>query len=740
MKNSSVLPQISTHETIAVGFIILHLNGSLVSIKIKKILNIKILTIIAIIFTGCGGKGEKGDREKPRIPVVNSPKNSGGYTRVPYNSLSYLVAEAPRCLTEDSSKPFPEGDQKIVVDGLLGEWVKVPVLIRKPLVASSSLSYVKGLMTGGNFILSTPFTASESGLSLVVELGGVLQKKGGLTEEVRRLYKITHDGLYDYDDGWHALPESMGVAKAGPEGTELSLRKRLMGDVFSWPMWWLRIYSVDVNGVEQDSTFAKIFKSSLGDSEIVVSTRTCQRWAGNKQGYLLQQVTVGEQHPAAQAFFSRFRQALNIVSSFLNEPPLDSQEVSLLSSHWAALPQRTSLGEESRVSPKWPLLSNSFVFDINSAVAEREGLGLSYSMELILDVWIARRGAHLSDKLRIALKSALLNILIRNHLGEGYWLDHFPLAPSRFLNANLYKSFPADPNYNRKRNEPGDLGQILSLYFNEKQLIAAFDATANQSGLDGTKLFMDKLKSFQKNDTQKERVNRMFAGWIIEGDYDVDFGPLKLDDDDHDGLFDLYEKRLGTDPKNFDSDKDGWSDLAEVLTKSDPLEQTLTPLAIVPDGDFSDWMELIPQRVYKDRGAKGECKKGGDITKYSALIRDDGIMVGAVSSDFTIDVNTRWEVLIDLPAHKKGVSLQTKTNSRINSIYNIDGKLVQRNYRALPYGVGSIEWFVPKDVLNASGLNLFEEDIFVKIRTVNQVNNQSLFCDETQSFSPVLGL
>jgi hypothetical protein len=68
--------------------------------------------------------------------------------------------------------------------------------------------------------------------------------------------------------------------------------------------------------------------------------------------------------------------------------------------------------------------------------------------------------------------------------------------------------------------------------------------------------------------------------WEIEN-----FGDLTsqsgMDDWDKDGLNNIEERNLGTDPKLADTDGDGFSDLAEVQGGSDPLEITS-----VPEGDL----------------------------------------------------------------------------------------------------------------------------------------------------------
>jgi hypothetical protein len=48
-------------------------------------------------------------------------------------------------------------------------------------------------------------------------------------------------------------------------------------------------------------------------------------------------------------------------------------------------------------------------------------------------------------------------------------------------------------------------------------------------------------------------------------------------DDDNDGLTDMQESELGTDPLSRDTDGDGWSDKEEIEEGTDPLSASSQP-------------------------------------------------------------------------------------------------------------------------------------------------------------------
>ncbi len=58
--------------------------------------------------------------------------------------------------------------------------------------------------------------------------------------------------------------------------------------------------------------------------------------------------------------------------------------------------------------------------------------------------------------------------------------------------------------------------------------------------------------------------------WYTTSRYGSSSVNLVQKDSDHDGLTDAEEKKIGTDPSNFDTDGDGLNDFLEVQLKTDP--------------------------------------------------------------------------------------------------------------------------------------------------------------------------
>ncbi|MGI6495478.1 MAG: outer membrane beta-barrel protein [Kiritimatiellia bacterium] len=89
-------------------------------------------------------------------------------------------------------------------------------------------------------------------------------------------------------------------------------------------------------------------------------------------------------------------------------------------------------------------------------------------------------------------------------------------------------------------------------------------------------------------------------GASVDPDFVVSDGPI---DSDGDGLSDLREEELGTDPYDPDTDKDGLTDGEEVLTyKTDPLN---------PDSDYDGLLDGEEVRTYKTDPLDPDTDKGG---------------------------------------------------------------------------------------------------------------------------------
>lgn len=139
---------------------------------------------------------------------------------------------------------------------------------------------------------------------------------------------------------------------------------------------------------------------------------------------------------------------------------------------------------------------------------------------------------------------------------------------------------------------------MLSTYFSDAEytaLLASLDEKLK--GLDAAN---DQIAQFTKilDATGKLPVpaGRLTKGWLVGSTYDPAFSPEEFyKDSDGDGLSDVKETILGTDPHKADTDGDLVGEGAEVLLGRDPLHAEAIPagVTLVMDSMLTDWSTTL---------------------------------------------------------------------------------------------------------------------------------------------------
>jgi len=107
-----------------------------------------------------------------------------------------------------------------------------------------------------------------------------------------------------------------------------------------------------------------------------------------------------------------------------------------------------------------------------------------------------------------------------------------------------------------------------------------FMANGNDSAPDGVTTIMGFTETYDADDDNilSENDNCKFYPNIDQANNDNDnLGDVCDDDDDNDGLLDITELALGTNPKQADSDGDGSDDATEISLGTDPLDSNDVP-------------------------------------------------------------------------------------------------------------------------------------------------------------------
>jgi hypothetical protein len=160
----------------------------------------------------------------------------------------------------------------------------------------------------------------------------------------------------------------------------------------------------------------------------------------------------------------------------------------------------------------------------------------------------------------------------------------------------------------------------------------------------------------------------------------------------------------------------------------------------MPDGNFNDWLELMPKRVHVDKGEATTCPKAANITHYSAIASRDFIALGAHVKDFWEDEkNARWEVLFDFPEAKKSILLTAVSDSHQYTLKDaITNKVIKRYRRGPVVGRNSVEWAIDRNVLGIESFFNKESSVRLRFRTVFNKEGKDIYCDETAWIAPFI--
>ena len=159
----------------------------------------------------------------------------------------------------------------------------------------------------------------------------------------------------------------------------------------------------------------------------------------------------------------------------------------------------------------------------------------------------------------------------------------------------------------------------------------------------------------------------------------------------------------------------------------------------MPDGNFNDWLELMPKRIQIDSGSFSKCPRAANISHVAALVNRDSMVLGAHAAKFwETDPRARWEVAIDLPTINRQFLVTAISGS--HDILVKDGKtleILQTFKRAMPMARQTIEWVLDRRMFSIP--TYFNETDGVKFRVRTVYNDgKEHFCDETSWLSPTI--
>lgn len=235
-------------------------------------------------------------------------------------------------------------------------------------------------------------------------------------------------------------------------------------------------------------------------------------------------------------------------------------------------------------------------------------------------------------------------------------------------------------------------------------------------------------------------LDDIWAGWLdTELPYEQRFHPTVLLDKDADSLPQLWEDHLRLDSQNFDSDRDGFSDLSELIAATSPQDDLSYPGQLMLDEEFSDWHKLIGSLITADKDASTtQCARSLDLLFSGAIYSQPSLHVGYQFSPIGHDFPYYFEARLQFAGLPQQFMAVLRHDTPGYVLKNAStGEVVHRDPFATPCGQRACELSLP---LAKMGMRAEEmtanQPVTVQIKGY-KLGSQPRLCDQTEPFSPI---
>ncbi len=634
------------------------------------------------------------------------------------------------------SSPSANLGQAPTVDGSENDWTDRAYTIDDPVgdIAQSDMSAAKiGLFEGDLFLFAK--TQNPTTDELYIELGGVgLDKNQLFQEQTIHYLRATRDGLSWWrNDNWESLPKDTLFEQSRQAGIEIRLGRLLLGEVLRFPGWWIKMGVKSSPLASPDEVGMAYFPGDATAGEQKFSFNSCMyEYADGHRGRINQIRDLGVSPEAAEESFNLARLALTKLHEMMGNNELPIRDINFIATKAGRFAKPAFKNSDEIWRDHYAIrLDTDAIMRTTSTPWSKES---SYQgiLENLLGLYLSSKAPKFDRNVRDSFALAMIQTPIATDLGLYYWLSQYWLKSEAFLAANKETT---DPNVFAKLKSQA-FAQIMARHWDMNSLLTAWNAASSSQSI--TEFAEKWISSLDENGATNLR--KLLSGWMLDGSYDDAYKPAILEDLDGDGLPLFLEEEIGSSPAEADTDRDGWSDMAEWLKKTNPVNSADHPDEIVADGNMGDWRDLIPSRIKADEdNATEECQGFGDIRYYSALAHRNRIVIAAELKDAeSAPAPLTWQIMVDLPQSRKKLMLASVSGSRAYAVFAGDeGQPVKTYYHPSLSGKKTLEV-----VIEAEDLQIHEDltenhAVNLRITTLMQRNSQH-FCDDTPWFSPLI--
>lgn len=668
---------------------------------------------------------ENGNTEGPILDLPTPPRPS---PPAPSDlSIEFTKVTPDHALIKKCKYAFaaraPTKSEPVLLDGFFEDWLGRGRIYQDSLTDSRQALGLSsfGMHMGEEDLF---FRIALDGVrspeeSIFIELYSGFFNQGSFELSERAVLEFTlEDARVNFGSGWIELDHKTVEMASGKDGTELRLsRNMLLHGVIASPLWgvrvsigdkdgWIDYSSVVLNrGVDAEG-FGFFEESGCYPDETQPLSFQYQEFVSKSVPYeqaspILELVRYTESHLGKVFMGEDF--PVNNIPVLVTEKPVLYRWMKPIENFYLGGTASKSILAIQVAGGAFGLQGHKdFTFEANSQIATFEEL-----LSRMVDAFFYGRAHERLLPLLDVFKSAVTSGMIKDSLGVYQWLEYI------------------------QRSE----------HITEEKLGVLLEDTVGMQTLSATALDVTEPEAFWQSLSQSSPEDDYQIRYLEESFNNIGNHEelSSFEDGDDDGLPDFFEIAQALNPAKHDSDGDGWSDLGELILKTDANSSYSKPSVLIADGHFGDFIDLMPGRIYEQTSDPSiGCDNASDLTGFTALLLDGELMVAVrLREEGTRDADSlkdpggiRWEIELDLKQVADPRRVLVTRGGRLIEVRNRDGALIKQIRSALPLGIHALELVLSKEILDVADIT---KDTLLRISSYRNDATQIL-CDRSRWF------
>ena len=739
-----------------------------------------------LVSLGCSNAGNRNDKNSSRPPIGDNNQNDQEKEEarpkidIGLGLLNEKLALPPRCAQPVNSSAVLDLQGHFKLDGSTGDWGGVPQILtdvkgdhRDGLDLNSVYFAANKTVSRDDLVGAVTFSKDDvaaklaAGHSILIEFGQMgFDEENALTMKAARLYRIQNDGVYEFDAtlGWSdsALDTSQADYAVNGNTLEWRLRKREIDHVIANSLWWVRTFSRSSKDSDRfkDSTAASYFHNYYQTTPSKsLKIQHCAAASNSKINFRFQQIMLGN----IKGTFNPYM--LGLVGFAYEQV---QRVVGYRSFPFSDLPV---LLTEEKLNPDVDLLDGETGrdhFGVHLRYTEALELAIKSGnyhqqfreiAEQLAEWLLAWKYPDSDQYFRSIVRQAVVDRIMREALGVSYWLS----AYSENVNLFLQKgddplNIPLEARIERLEHPFDDeesrqlyaavtaskalaFGSLLGSRLPSLNVVSAWEQSATAGANTGASL-RKAILAVDPASPHQQFIEAVWQGWIENTNYVGKYSQQSLRDRDADGLPNFYEQFIGSNEQLIDTDGDGWSDLAEVVSGTEFLSSATKPNRIIADGYFADWQELLPGSIRtKETSLKPGCPTASLLNAFIAVGSGSRLIIAASTgaSPKESDVPVSWEIELKTMRSRRQLLVVGARGEHRMQVFDVskDKVLINTIDSAVPFASKAFEVLVDFAKLGLSDDLSKSGAVRIKIRsTVSEP--QSKICDSSPAFLPLV--